>query len=251
MINAVRLNAIRQLLSKAHKVHVLDLAQKFEVAEETIRRDLKYLEEAGELRRVYGGAILASLDEEQPLTIRTKIKPKEKIKIAHLALQLIDHGMSIFLDTGTTTLALAHQLHQFNNLKVITNSLDIASALAKLGNAEVYLLPGKLRANDNAIIGEQALVHVGQYNYDLAFMGIGAIDIHKGFVDYSEAEALIRRELLKYSKQKIIIADDSKFNTKGFFNTFGFEGIDILVTNKKPSAQQIQVLEQHHVRIIY
>lgn len=251
MINNTRLDMIRSVLKTDHKVRVVDLSQKLEVVEETIRRDLKYLESLGELRRVHGGAILAYIDEEQPLDTRSKIRPKDKIKIAESAISLIEDGMAIFLDTGTTTLALAQKLTQFKDLKIITNSLDIAQLMALDQKNTVYVIPGKVRCNDNAIIGEQSIQFLSQYNYDLAFMGIGAISAQHGFMDYNEAEAFIRRKIIQYSQKRIILADESKFMTKAFINTFGFDQIDILITNKKPQVHYLEALEKHDVQLIY
>jgi len=110
MINQPRLDEIKRQLSSEKRVRVTELAQRFVVSEETIRRDLKYLEEQGVLRRVHGGAILPVPSEEQPLQIRSRIRPRAKTRIGQLASGLVEEGMALFLDNGTSTLALAQQL---------------------------------------------------------------------------------------------------------------------------------------------
>src|SRR5476651_2769318 len=123
MLNQPRLDEIMLLLTQHQRVKASDLAQALFVSEETIRRDFKYLEEAGKLRRIHGGAILPRLNEEQPLQVRSRIKTQAKIALAACAAQMVQEGMAVFLDTGTTTLALAQRLTAFSSLRVVTNSL--------------------------------------------------------------------------------------------------------------------------------
>src|SRR5699024_10148234 len=113
-----RLDEIMHRLGREQQLSVKDLQEDFHVSDETIRRDLKLLEEQGRLRRVHGGAILPRMTEEQPIDVRNRIKRREKATIARLAAHLIQEGMSVFLDTGTTTLALANRLTQFRELTV-------------------------------------------------------------------------------------------------------------------------------------
>ncbi len=251
MINQPRLDEIKRVISSDKRVRVSGLAQRFVVSEETIRRDLKYLEEQGVLRRVHGGAILPVPSEEQPLQIRSRIKPRAKGRIAQLASTLIEEGMALFLDTGTSTLALAHQLTQFSRLKVITNSLDIANLLTQQSDNAVTLTPGRVRRNDNALTGPHTLAFAQQFHYDIAFMGIGAIDLQNGFMDYEEPEALLRRVLSLHCRQSVILADEGKFGLRTFVNTLPFTAVDVLVTNVLPAENFITSLEKAHVNILH
>lgn len=251
MINQPRLDEIKRLLSSDKRVRVTELAQRLVVSEETIRRDLKYLEERGVLRRVHGGAILPVASEEQPLQIRSRIKPRAKVRIGQLASEMVEEGMALFLDTGTTTLALAHQLTRFARLKVVTNSLDIASLLTQQSDNAVTLTPGCVRRNDNALIGPHTLAFAQQFHYDICFMGIGAVDLQNGFMDYEEPEALLRRELSRHCRQSVILADEGKFGLRTFVNTLPFSAVDTLVTSLPPPVRFIASLEKAHVNILY
>ncbi len=251
MISQPRLDEIKRLIATYKRVRVAELAQLFIVSEETIRRDLNYLEEQGQLRRIHGGAILPVPNEEQPLQIRSRIKPRAKAKIAELAAQLVNDGMALFLDTGTSTLALAHQLTGFERLKVITNSLDIASVLTQQSDNQVMLTPGTVRRNDNALIGAHTLEFSRQFHYDIAFMGIGAIDLQLGFMDYEEPEALLRRVLVKHCRRSVILADEGKFGQRTFINTLPFSAITTLVTNCLPNENYLAEMENQHVEIRY
>jgi DeoR family glycerol-3-phosphate regulon repressor len=251
MINQPRLDEIKRVLGSEKRVRVTELAQRFVVSEETIRRDLKYLEEHGVLRRVHGGAILPVPSEEQPLQIRSRIKPRAKVRIAQLASDLVEEGMALFLDTGTSTLALAQQLTAFSRLKVFTNSLDIAGLLTQQSDNAVTLVPGRVRRNDNALTGPHALAFARQFHYDIAFMGIGAVDAEHGFMDYEEPEALLRRVLTQHCRQSVILADEGKFGLRTFVNTLPFSAVNTLVTNMPPPPNFVESLEKAYVTILH
>ncbi|WP_028615095.1 DeoR/GlpR family DNA-binding transcription regulator [Halopseudomonas pelagia] len=250
MLNQPRLDEIMRRLNGLQRVLVTDLAAELHVSDETIRRDLKHLEEIGKLRRIHGGAILPRLNVEQPLYVRSKIKPRAKAQVAQAALGLIREGMSLFLDTGTTTQALATRLTQFQQLNVFTNSLDIAQILTQQSESRVVLVPGEVRRNDNALIGPHTLEFVSQFHFDIVFMGIGAIDLKLGFMDYEEPEALLRRCLVKQCQRSVILADEGKFDRKTFVKTLPFSGINTLVSNKPLSGDYQTCLEKAHVEVI-
>ncbi len=251
MLNQPRLDEIMLMLTQYQRVKASDLAQALFVSEETIRRDFKYLEEAGKLRRIHGGAILPRLNEEQPLQVRTRIKAQAKTRMAACAAKLVSEGMVLFLDTGTSTLALAQQLIGFSQLRIITNSLDIAQLITQQSSNQVLVVPGDVRRNDNALIGAHTLEFVRQFHYDIAFMGIGAVDLQLGFMDYQEPEALLRRTLTQHCLRSVILADDAKFGHRTFINTLPFSAITTLVTNRPPSAEFATCLEHAHVDILY
>lgn len=251
MLNQPRLDEILRLLSQQQRIKSIDLATSFDVSEETIRRDFKYLEGLGKLRRIHGGAILPRLNEEQPLQVRHRIKTQAKLKLAARAVQLVQEGMAIFLDTGTTTLALAHQLVSCRKLKVVTNSLDIAMLLTHQSDNAVLLTPGDVRRNDNALIGPHTLEFARQFHYDIAFMGIGGVDLDLGFMDYEEPEALLRRTLARHAVNRVILADDGKFGHRTFVNTLPFDAITTLVTNRPLDADYTSRFQRDHVDILH
>lgn len=251
MLNQPRLDEIMRLLAQQQRVKASELASLLYVSEETIRRDFKYLEEMGKLRRIHGGAILPQLQDEPPLQVRSRIKPQAKASIANKAAELVTEGMVLFLDTGTSTLSLAHRLTQFSQLRVITNSLDIAQVITSQSDNKVLVAPGDVRRKDNALIGPHTLEFAGQFHYDIAFMGIGAIDLELGLMDYQEAEAMLRRRLVRHSRRGVILADDGKFGHRLFINTLPFSAITTLVTNRPLPAEFATRLEQDNVEILY
>lgn len=130
-LDSVRHEKILGRLSVDQKILVADMAAQLGVSMETVRRDLKVLEENGQLRRVHGGAMPVVSQQDRPLMERSRIAFREKAAIATLMLPMLEPGLSIFLDTGTTTLALARQLGTLSRLHVFTNSLDIAAVVGQ------------------------------------------------------------------------------------------------------------------------
>ncbi|TBU98879.1 DeoR/GlpR family DNA-binding transcription regulator [Stutzerimonas kirkiae] len=250
MLSQPRFDEIMRRLTLQQRVSVLELAEALHVSDETIRRDLKGLEELGKLRRIHGGAILPNTSTEQPLGVRSRIRPQEKARIAQKALGLIRDGMSIFLDTGTTTQALAARLDRFGSLNLFTNSLDIAQLLNQTSDNRVTLVPGSVRRNDSALIGSHTLAFVEQFHFDIAFMGIGGIDLEVGFMDYEEPEALLRRLLCSHAKQRVILADSGKVGLRTFIRTIPFDQVDCLVTSKPLPDAFAVCLEQANVTVL-
>ncbi|WP_213877866.1 DeoR/GlpR family DNA-binding transcription regulator [Pseudomonas sp. dw_358] len=251
MLNQPRLDEIMRLITLHQRVKATDLAQSMHVSEETVRRDLKHLEETGKLRRIHGGAILPKPNEEQPFQVRNRIQTKAKTRLAACAAEQVEEGMALFLDTGTTTLALAQQLTRFSELRVITNSLDIGLLLTQHSDNQVLMTPGDVRRNDNALIGPHTLAFAAQFHYDIAFMGIGAVDLALGLMDYEEPEAHLRRVLAAHCRKSVMLADDAKFGHRTFINTLPFSAVDRLVTNRPPSADFIRCLESAHVELFH
>jgi DeoR family glycerol-3-phosphate regulon repressor len=251
MLNQPRLEEILRLLGQQQRVKAAELAAHLLVSEETIRRDFKYLEQMGKLRRIHGGAILPRLNEEAPLQVRNRIRTQAKARIADCAAQLVSDGMALFLDTGTSTLALAQRLTQFSQLRIVTNSLDIAQLITQQSDNHVLVTPGDVRRNDNALTGMHTLEFVRQFHYDIAFMGIGGIDAEFGFMDYEEPEALLRRTLAARCMRSVVLADDGKFGHRTFISTLPFDAVTTLVTNRAPSGEYVQLLEKAHVELVH
>jgi len=232
MLDPVREQTIISAINRDGRVGVAVLARELGVSHETIRRDLSVLEGFGRLRRVHGGAVLYRPDQEQPIVIRSRVKAREKARIAATARELVTEGMSIFIDTGSTPMAFARTLHDARDLTVHTNSLDIAVILGQARGVRVKTTPGWVRPNDNALIGGDTLSFVRRFVYDVAFMGIAACDIKYGWMDYSDDESELRRILYQQASSSVLLADDSKFGRRARIRTFDISTKLTVVTNR-------------------
>lgn len=234
MLDPVRAGAILAALEREGRVAVAALATALDVSQETIRRDLAALETAGRLRRVHGGAVLFRPDQEQPILVRSRVRQREKARLALVARELVKDGMSIFIDTGSTPMAFARTLFDAGQLTVMTNSLDIAALLATAPGIRVKATPGWVRPNDNALIGGDTVAFVRRFVFDIAFMGIAACDPTHGWMDYADEESELRRVLIQQSRHGVLLADESKFGRHASIRTFDLDAPVTIVTNKPP-----------------
>ncbi|KRA60493.1 DeoR/GlpR family DNA-binding transcription regulator [Rhizobium sp. Root651] len=244
-----RYEDILRALRGEGRIAVSPIATMLSVSEETIRRDLAELERRGLLRRVHGGAVQPRLDQEQPLIERGKHNMRGKSRVAEIAATLISDGMSIFIDTGTTTLAFARRLIG-KNITVTTNSLDIALLLSP-SLPKLNLTPGTVRTKDNALVGYETISYAGRYFYDMAFMGIGACDIALGWMDYEEHESTLRQALLNRARRGIMLADVGKFDRQAYLKTFSLEERLTVVTDRAPPARFVQEFARHEVEVLH
>ena len=131
MLAIERKNEILSILQKEQRVLVAELSTRYQVTEETIRRDLEKLEKEGFVKKTYGGAVLNKNSTiDMPLKIREKTNRKEKQKIAQTVASLIEDGESIMLDSSSTSLMIAQELKKKKKLTVITTSVEVLIELS-------------------------------------------------------------------------------------------------------------------------
>ena len=248
MLTDHRHHEILTRLRDAGRVGVAEAAALLRVSDETIRRDLKLLEERGLLRRIHGGAVPQRLDQDRPVTERGRINAREKTRLAALADRLVQDGMSVFIDTGTTTLALARQI-KGRQLAVTTNSVDVGLMLAE-GRSTVALTPGTVRPKDRALVGYETVAYARRYFFDIAFMGISACDIDHGWMDYEEHESVLRRTLIGQARRAVILADSGKFGRQANLCTFPLDAPLTLVTDRPPPRPFLDVFTRHGIAVL-
>lgn len=214
------------------RVDVDTLTSGFDVSSETIRRDLKILEKMGHVRRVHGGAILAErLTFEPALATRDRVMTRQKEEIAARALSEVPEQGAILLDSGSTTLRLAHVLPEDRQLTVVTNSPAIGLSLAHREGITVMLLGGRVRTRTLASVGEWALHAISQIYVDVAFMATNGFSLGRGLTTPDPGEASIKRAMIASARRVVLLADHTKID-EDFFARFGdVSDIDLLVTD--------------------
>ncbi len=251
MSSEIRKEVILERLDRDQRVSVLELSTEFGVSGETIRRDLKDLEAEGSVRRVHGGAIPAGRTADTPITERIKLNALEKDEVAGLAHGLINDDCVIFLDTGTTTLALARRLVGFKKLRLYTNSLRIAQAACEHFGVQVQMTPGRLRPVEQDLVGYDTISYIQQFHFDMVFMGAAAVNADYGFMDFEEDEARIRQVLLNQTSRSVMLADHSKFGKVGNVITAPFGRIHTLVTNQAPPEDIAEAIRAEEKEIVH
>lgn len=240
---------IMTVMKNQGRVSVPALADQMKVSQETIRRDLKLLEEAGSVRRVHGGAVLPSLLIEQPVTERLSLHRVAKDRIAARAVELIQEDMSLFLDPSSSAIALAHALVGFHTLTVVTNSLEVARIVGERSSNRLIVIGGLYKREDAAMFGFDPPVLSARYRYDIVFSGIAAITAGHGLMDYEEEEAQLRRALVPAARRYVILSDKSKFNCMAFIQALTFDEITDLITDEQPPDDIAEALVNAGVAI--
>ncbi|WP_338985648.1 DeoR/GlpR family DNA-binding transcription regulator [Spiroplasma endosymbiont of Diplazon laetatorius] len=216
MIREERLRLILDYVNEQDYCSNEQISKHLNIPFTTLRRDLTDLHNESKLKRVHGGAktireksiLEAVLDEK----LLTNIDAKKNI--AKKALACIKPFETIFLDAGSTTFFLAELIKpEFNN-KIYTNSIINAQILAKNGIKDINLLPGKLKISTVAICGVETIAALSKYNFDLAFLGINAVDNEYNFFTTDEDEAEVKRIAIRNSQFAFGLADTSKNNSK-------------------------------------
>jgi DeoR/GlpR family transcriptional regulator of sugar metabolism len=248
----LRLNVILAELAKHDRVFVKDLASQLKVSRETIRRDLKQLELDGHLRCTYGGGVKPfATGGDQPISQRMRVNAREKARVAARAAKLVMDDTTIFIDTGTTTLAFARHLVHRDRVRVFTNSLDIAQLLAGGSVAEVTVIGGRLRADYRALLGPLAIEAIENHVFDAVFISSATVDYTHGFMDFGQDEASMRRVLVKHAKQVVMLEDGAKFGRTGSVRTLALRQVHRLVTDAKLPADFAAKLEEAGVEVFY
>lgn len=232
---------IFERLSQASKVATAQLATEFEVSRETIRRDLLDLEERGQAIRVHGGAVLRSVEPEPSFAQRLEHFSEQKHAIGQKALEIIPQGATCFIDAGTTTRAFARILAARGDIRVITNSLEIAQIMAAGQDCETLLLGGKPHRDVPATFGEITLSQIDRFLSDFAVISPVAVHAEHGLTDYELHEAEVARAMLRRAKTSVALCHSAKIGAQSRVSICRLEEIDHLVTDQSPQGAALSL----------
>jgi DeoR/GlpR family transcriptional regulator of sugar metabolism len=208
-----RRDEIAYRLAQGQSVVAVALAAEFNVSEDAIRRDLRALAAEGRCRRVYGGA-LPITPAHTPMTGRMDAALDRKSALARAALPLIEPGDLLFLDTGSTNLALVELLPDDADLTVATNSVDIAAAVLRRAEVDLIMIGGAVDATVGGCIDASAVQHVARMNIDRCFIGSCAISPESGISAYALADATFKRAVLAAAEHSVVLALAEKFDAR-------------------------------------
>ena len=247
-----RLEIIQETLKEEKKVVVADLALKFDVTEETIRRDLDKLEQEGIAVRTYGGAVFNQDNPNVGVFYRKRalINPEHKRSIALKALPAIKNFYNLGFDSSTTTMELLRLLEEDVNKTVVTYS---EAAIHESGKALFRIIStgGILNKKNLSYYGPIAIKSANHYRLDAFIMSCKGMTFEGSIFDTDEMEAEVKRNFIANANSVILLADHSKFGQTGFVNVCDFADIDMIVTNCKPSDEWLEKFSSHEVNIIY
>jgi DeoR/GlpR family transcriptional regulator of sugar metabolism len=245
-----RLEKLRHILREHRIIRVDDLCQILQISAATARRDLAQLEMQGEVRRVHGGAVgLDTMLAEPVFDDKTSIAASEKQAIAEAALPFVKPNDSLFLDGGSTVLALAGLLASRTDLTVVTNSLRVAGALAAGGPA-VILVGGELRRLSQTFVGPMTRFTLEQIHVDTAFIGTIGLTPEQGLTTTDPKEAYTKSLIISRARQVILLADSSKIGKTAFSPFARTDQVHVLITDRALDRKATRDFEKHGVRVI-
>ncbi|UWQ75867.1 DeoR/GlpR family DNA-binding transcription regulator [Leisingera sp. M658] len=225
---------LRALQQAGGSCRVSYLAGRLGVSNETIRRNIRTLEDAQAVRKVHGGVHLVEDVNELPLQNRMDTHASEKQRLAIEVAKTISDGDSVFLDVGSTTAYVAQELRQRSNLFVVTNSVLVAHALASRNNNRVFLAGGELRPHDGGAFGAEALDLVRRLNVQFAIFSAGAINAELGFMLHDLEEANLARVAAANAQVRIVVADHDKFNKRAPVSVGKDTKFEVFYTDAQP-----------------
>lgn len=250
MLAITRKNEIKNRLLQHKSVSVIELSTIFNVAEETIRRDLKTLELEGVAERTHGGAILSQKVSSSFGNHSLKSMLKEnKHAMAKLAIPYIKSGYCIFLDASTTTQHIVKELHHLLNLVVVTNSLDVIISCSSNENINLISLGGKLNHKDFAFSGIPTFNELKNYYFDITIISCRTLHMENGLTDSDTEAARLKLLAISQSRCVILLADHTKFDKMSFVKICDFSKIDILITDKPLSEDWMKMLSNQSVEV--
>ena len=244
---------ILEILAADGKVLVKELAEKFEVTEDSIRKDLGTLEADGKLRRTYGGAV--PIQESLKMTEANKRRVSDveaKRKIAQTALKIISPQDYIFLDNSTISIAFAEILSKSGkNYKILTSMIDVLVMLAVNPNIEIIFGGGQISKSRDCFCDVLNLEFISRFNPDISFIGVVGADFKKNSLSTNGIEnGMYKAKILNSGKKNFIVAESRKIGVEGRFSFANFENVFGLITENEPSPENLQLAKNLNVEII-
>jgi DeoR family fructose operon transcriptional repressor len=230
------------------RASVNDLADHLEVAPETIRRDLSYLEKQGLVQRVHGGAIPVWL--EPTVDLKNSIQQAEKLRIAKAVVSLLPDNGTVILDAGTTTAQIVPLISDSARLRIITNSPDHAVALMEKENVEIILAGGRVRKGTRSCVDQWAIDTFEGLVADLAIVATNGISLARGLTTPEPAEGAVKNAMLKAAKKKLVVADHTKFQQDHFSKFGDIKDIDLIVTDESVDQGAVAQIETTGVKVV-
>jgi DeoR family glycerol-3-phosphate regulon repressor len=223
---------IEAIIRREGEVSVEMLAARFDVSSETIRRDLGALAELGRVQKVHGGARRPHLIREPSHDERATTAADAKAAIGRRLAEVVEPGETLFIDTGSTTLATAGALATIPNLTIITNSCRLAERLARTGSdATIHLLGGRYGVDNAQTTGVAVIEQLQAFRADRAVLTVSALDPDFGAMDASLDEAQIARAMIRSARTVTVLADASKFGRQAAFAVCASEDIDLIISD--------------------
>ncbi|MBU9728725.1 DeoR/GlpR family DNA-binding transcription regulator [Lachnospiraceae bacterium ASD4241] len=251
MVLTERYCQILEYIQEKKAVTVQQLCKELYASPATIRRDLTTLEKYHLIHRVHGGAILYESGNTEPASsIRQTKNITVKKRIGDLASVLVKDYSTVFLDCSTTVYYAAMSLTQMQKLTVVTNGLSCAQFLSQQTDWDIFFPSGKVESQMGSTTGSDTILALSKFYADFAIISCTGL-IPDGITEASVDQSRYKLAMLENSQTRILLCDSTKFGSRYFSRTCGFDYIDYLVTDIKPPPEYVELFEKNNCQIIY
>jgi DeoR family transcriptional regulator, fructose operon transcriptional repressor len=245
-----RQHAIYMLALSQGSVDVADLARRYGVTTETIRRDLSDMQSRNLLRRVHGGAVpVERIGHEPMLAARDVVNAEEKLRIATKAVEEVPERGSVIMDSGSTTLRLAEVFPVERDVHVVTNSLMAALTLSRRGLRQLTVLGGAVRTNTLAMVDDTTRGELEHMTFDVLFISCDGLSFQHGLTTPYREEHMIKRAMIGRARRLVAVVDATKFGNVQMFSYAAFDEIDVLVTDTRAAPDAAAALASHGIEV--
>ncbi|WP_431262035.1 DeoR/GlpR family DNA-binding transcription regulator [Roseateles chitinivorans] len=244
-----RRHVIADRLAAGQAVVAADLATEFNLSEDAIRRDLRALAADGLCRRVYGGAVPIAAND-RPLAARMKEAPDRKSALARTGAATVRPGELLFLDTGSTNLALVEFLPEDADLTVATNAVDVAAAVLRRQDLRLLMIGGEVDPHLGGCVDAAAVDSLSRLRIDRGFVGVCALSMSDGILTTHFREAAFKRTLIERSRHVVGLVTRDKLQAAAAHRVAGLEALHTVVIERDVGASVLKALRQTGSEVI-
>ncbi|MEM7194238.1 MAG: DeoR/GlpR family DNA-binding transcription regulator [Pseudomonadota bacterium] len=244
-----RQKGIFELAKENGAVNVDDLAEKFAVTTQTIRRDLAQLSQYRLVQRIHGGAVIWDSVENLGYEARKMIAMEGKEDIGRRCAERIPNDCSVFINIGTTTEQCARFLTRHSGLLVVTNNLNVLNTLMPCDQIDLMTAGGRVRREDGGVVGESAVDFIKQFKVDYAIIGSSAIEQDGTVLDFDPSEVRVAQSMIEHARSVMLLADSTKFRRSAPFRICDLLSIDTFVTDIKPDEPFMESASRCDTRV--
>lgn len=244
-----RQKVILEYLSKEHRLTLTELSAYLNVSEDTVRRDVKELSDQGLLKAVRGGAVAPS-----PIPLHFRKREKHDLEnkkiIAEKAISFLKDGQVVFIDGGTTSLALVASFPYDLKITVITNSFPVAALVEDLPNIELIFAGGKMCKTSFTTASIETIDFFRNFRADICILGLCSIHHERGVTGILYDDSQIKKNMIQNSNFVIALGSAEKIDTAESYFVCPLRDINVLVTNISPDDEIFQAYKKSGVTIV-
>lgn len=249
MLKEERQEYILNEVSIRNRILLNDIAESLGVSVDTIRRDVKELDDQKKLRKVHGGAVTLGYTV-LPAINQDVYGQQKKTEIAQKALSLLREGQVVLMSGGTTNLEFARLLPPKMQLTVITPSVPVAMQLLGHPSADVIFLGGMISKSARIAVGSKVIRELSEFRADICFIGTGYADLEHGLTEFDYEVVQVKKAMLQASKKKVLLSISDKLNSYQRFKTCDAQDLDVLVTELEPGADKLTPFRKLGITIV-